>query len=183
MQGQHYQTNQIGTFGITASDSLAWLNGTPNGFGAANQYSVRFTAMETITVDRVFQRITGLGGQPITVEIRNDNGSGNPGSLLNSVTFTPTNPGDSIQSAIFGATTLNAGSVYHVLTRGGNAGALYRGGGTNPGLRPYDRAVDTNLTLLRSNDSGASWSDQAEAPYFFFANGSDTSFVAGRGHA
>src|SRR5689334_1562839 len=114
VHAQHYTNGQIGSFGINAADSSAWRNGAGLGtFNTANQYDTRFTALENLTVDRVFQRITGITGGSLTVELRNDNGSGLPGTLVTSATVTPT---ADIQSVVFGsAASLAAGNVYHVV--------------------------------------------------------------------
>ena len=177
---QHYTNGQVGTFGITAADSSAWTDGAGLGtFNTANQYDTRFTALENITVDRVFQRITGLEPSgSLTVEIHNDNGSGLPGSLMASATVTPST---AIQSVVFGSTSLTSGNVYHVVYKTSTGGGLFRFGGADTGIRPYDLAVDNKMTVLRSNDSGGSWSDQLAEPYFWFANGSDTGTVSGPG--
>lgn len=184
-QSQHYTNGMTGVFG----NNETWNYGTAAGVlgnDVNRAFSVRFTAMENITVDRVYQRLTSTqAGSLFRIGIQADDGFGNPsGTYLQSAVVDPTD-GGAVEALQFGSVNLVAGNVYHLVTRlevatgpGGFSNDI-RVSSDNNDIRPYDRAYDPEMTTMFYD--GVTWSDLALDPYFIFANGSDTAFVAGPG--
>lgn len=184
-QAQTYTNGQVGVFG----HGEIWNHGTVAaalGNNTSYALSVRFTAMENVTVDRVYQRLTTTQpGSLFRIGIQADDGFGNPtGTYLQSAVVDPTD-GNAIEALQFGSIALTAGNVYHLVTKldtatgpGGFSNDI-RASGSDHDIRPYDRAFDDKMTVMFFD--GSSWSDLNLDPYFFFANGSDTAFVAGPG--
>jgi hypothetical protein len=184
-QAQHYTNGQVGVFG----NGEKWNYGTPAALGnsTARGFSARFTAMENVTVDRVYQRLTTTqAGSLFRIGIQADDGFGNPtGVYLQSAVVDPTD-GNAVEALVFGSISLTAGNVYHLVTKldtatgpGGFSNDI-RMSSENHDIRPYDRAYDPKMTVLFTND-GVTWSDLNKDPYFIFANGANTAFVAGPG--
>jgi len=182
VQGQHYTNGQVGTFG----NLERWTSGSNVNFdNLADELSVRFTAMESITVDRVFQNfgfVDGSATAQVRVGIMADNGSGDPsGTYLTSATFTPVDGG---QHATFGSVTLSPNTVYHlvyqIVSLDTDNFITISSSTFNNDIRPYDRALDTNMNTLARNNGGA-WTVRNLDPFFFFSNGADTAHVAGPG--
>jgi hypothetical protein len=173
----HYTNGMTGTFGSAGTWSDDAVGMTLS--AVTHQYSARFTAYENVMTDRAWQRFAGIdAGTSIEVGIMADNGSGNPSGLyLSSGTLSFGAAGTFVTNVTFGsAVTLTNGMVYHVVTRvtaipGGQNFNIHSGGSES--IRPYDRAVDTNMQhVLRSADSGGSWTPVLRNPYFALANGS-----------
>ena len=194
---QHYTNGQTGTFGLGEE----WRASQP-GFSllddTSRQYSVRFTAMENVTVDRVFQRMSDPnvdtdGGGPdlgtvFRVGIQLDDGSGNPDGTFLSFADVTAVSGPLFQQWVFGSTALTAGQVYHVVSRVQTAGTGGNGVTDNQfhrstvdnDIRAYDRALDTSMSDMANTGSG--WVSQNRDPYFVFANASSTAYVEGPGN-
>lgn len=128
----------------------------------ARQWGYRFTADESITIDRAVTRSNlNLGSPNLQIAIKADDGFGNP-----------TGPDLSVGSVVAASTypvvtmsplALTAGNVYHMIHR------VTNGDGTNQVyLRSTSPTViqsqtdsgvpELNYGLMVSNDTGASWS-------------------------
>lgn len=167
-----YSLGQNGVFGLEE----AWHWSTPSTINSADDsYAVRFSALNNQTVDSVRLRLDGgTGASTWRIGIQADNGSGSPsGTFLSSAVHTNANAISWNPLSIGGSVAMNAGSVYHVVVQPENfAGNLnVFSSSSDRSIRPYDRATDTQMNLLR-NLNGGGWSDSLGVdPYFVLFNG------------
>lgn len=165
----------MGTFGLHESwDYNAVVAGTSFMNEVGDQFAQRFTVLETVTVDRVWQRVVGADAT-FTVGIMADDGAGFPtGSYLLSddlsgpATATHVNPGsvNALESVFSGSVTLTPG-VYHVVSTVDAlpAGETFEFRGSNASnIRNYDRALDPNLATL-TKDAAGSWIVRSPDPF------------------
>lgn len=171
--------------------------GTPLGFDYNNygqtfdstgkQYSARFRALETATVDRVYQRYIGVDSNTtVQIGIMGDNGTGNPSGVFLASTAPDFHPAEGMAWAVFtNPATLAVQELYHVVTRvtalGPAESFSVRRSNGDLAIRPFDRANDPFMSGMTSSDTGATWSVLAADPYFTLGNGSGV--VAGPGNA
>lgn len=148
-----------GTFG------LDFYNGNSSILPIVNstrEWTTRFTADHTLTVDTATYYSNGTDGSPnLQISIRADDGAGNPtGPVLAVGSSVPTASGGFKEVAI-SPVTLNAGQVYHYIYSVTNGG-----GGNNIGIRTtagYQGAItrtgapEANWGLNTSNNNGASY--------------------------
>lgn len=149
--------------------------------------SARFSAYEPLTVDRALQRYIGVdAGTLLRVGIQADDGTGQPsGTYLASALFDPPN-GDSLAWFTFGDAALEAGRVYHLVTRpealGGGESFMVYCSGSAYDTRLYDGARDSMLNVMRKSNGGA-WTALANDPYFILGSAILTNGVGGPGVA
>jgi|GEM_PF-1476838 len=176
-QQAHYDVNDNGVFGNGEYFNYSSPGQTFNSLD--DQYSARFTADQTTTIDRVMQRLIGIdAGTTIEIGIMADDGQGNPtGTFLASTGVIDPTDGNSLDWAVLTSSLeLQAQQVYHVVTRAialgsGESFMIYRSS-SQTDIRPYDRAEDTMMNAMTSTNGGA-WSASTYDPYFLFGNGVD----------
>jgi hypothetical protein len=133
------------------------LNDTTRGWG------YRFTAEESLTVDRALTNLTFVAGSPtLQVAIQADDGFGNPDGVDLSV-GSITASGAGYQTVNMTPVGLTAGSVYHMIHRtpngdGSNLLGLRTTGPGNVESQVSTGVPELNYGLMLSNDGGASWS-------------------------
>lgn len=181
-QSPHYSYLSTGTFGSagTWSDNAnaMTLNSTDD------EYSTRFTAFENVTVDRGWQSFVGMeAGTTIQVGTMADNGSGSPsGTYLASGTLAFTTSGNFLTNVNFSSSvSLSSGSVYHLVTRvPAIVGDFIVRFGGGEQIRPYDRAVDTNMQHVLRRFNGGAWGTLSGNPFFALGNGSSVVAAPGQ---
>ncbi|NQU10268.1 hypothetical protein HQ590_05735, partial [bacterium] len=163
-------------------------NSNGQSFDSTNkQYSARFRALASATVDRVYQRYVSVDSNTtVQVGIMADDGNGNPSGTFLAATPADLEPAEGMSWAVFtNAVTLQPLQVYHVVTRvtALETGAVFyvRCSGANSVIRPYDRATDTYLNGMNSSDGGQTWGFVGADPFFTLGYGSNV--VAGVGNA
>lgn len=163
----------MGTFGLQEDwDNDGLVAGTSYMNSVGDQFAQRFTVLDTATVDRVWQRVSGATDATFTVGIMADDGSGNPtgvyltrDDLSGPATVSHVNPGSvaPLESA-FGDVTLSPG-VYHVVSTLDAVGEDFNfRGSIASGIRNYDRALDPNMATL-TKDTAGSWIVRTPDPY------------------
>ena len=190
--GQHYTYGENAEFGTSRLvganlTSSSTINGTDDAF------SIRFTALEDATIDRIHVRYS-LNNTTVsfTVGIMADNGAGSPdGSYMVSVSTNLSKPSVGLQmftpEITFGSSlTLTNGSVYHIVTQptSFDLGSDFRlnYGGTAADVRPFDLGYDPMQNVLRKLNGGA-WAVENWTPWFLLAYGSSTGYILGPGQA
>lgn len=188
--GQHYTYGENAVFGTSR---LVGANGTTlstiNGIDDA--FSIRFTAREEATIDRIHVRYT-LNNTTVSfkVGIMADNGAGYPdGSYMVSVSTNLSKPSVGVftftPEIIFGSSlTLTNGSVYHIVTQPTSfeLGSDFRinYGTPSADVRPFDLGYDPMQNVLRKLNGGA-WVAENWTPWFLLAYGSSTGYITGPG--
>lgn len=177
----HYTNSQMGVFG--SGENFGYGSPVMTLNSTNDSMSARFTVYENVTVDRAWMRLINVdAGTDIRIGIMADDGTGKPsGTYLSSATLSFGAAFSAITNATFSGVALTSGNVYHVVTRvptlpSGQDFRIY--GGANQGIRPYDRAADTNMLVLTSNEGGA-WANTSFEPYFVLGDGAN--LVAGPG--
>lgn len=160
-----------------------YLNGS-SGSSAINTTSMwrdlRFTATDTLDVDRFAVTLQSSAGNPqFMVSLYSDN-SGNLGSLLVSKVFTPGTLGQVNFYGDFGTNiSLTKGSVYHAVMRVTNGSGtdlvtLRHLSGSDFSHSPTTGGLDPSLNNRASTTSGNTWTDQA-----YQTNGTMLTFALG----
>ena len=159
------------TVAVTASTGFAgtlWGLGNHWGLGstslvlndANDRQSFRFTAQSDITVDTAHLNSNG-GDANTIVELRADDGSGNPGAVLATGSI-PTIGGGNFQAPLSPSVTLTQGSIYHYVIAKDAGGTIILPRVGSPGLSNHDSFTgifDPDMTLLSSTDGGANYTD------------------------
>lgn len=179
----HYTNGMTGTFGSAGTWNFGVVAMTLD--STDDEYSIPFTAYESVTVDRAWQRFRQIdAGTTVQVGIMADDGGGNPsGSYLASGSLSFGAAGSFVSNINFSSSvSLTSGSVYHLVTRVTTLPAsqnfgFYFGGGEE--VRPYDRAADPEVGQVLRRFNGGAWGAVAGNGYFVLGNG--TSIVAGPG--
>jgi hypothetical protein len=186
--GAHYTYGDNGEFGSGRFQGANASIGTKID-STDDTLSIRFTALENVTLDRIHLRYSSNGSATFTVGIMADNGAGNPdGTFLvsTSTNFTYTTLTTWVPEIVFGSSlNLSNGSVYHIVTQPTSIQTSmdlrYLYNITVSDVRPFDRAYDPKMNILQKLNGAAIWNLKNYTPWFILANGSSTGFVPGPG--
>ena len=154
--------------GLSSASGDIWGLGNHWGLGstslvlndANDRQSFRFTAQNSITVDTAHLHSNG-GDANTIVELRADDGSGNPGAVLATGSI-PTIGGGNFQAPLSPSVTLTQGSIYHYVIAKDAGGTIILPRVGSPGLSNHDSFTgifDPDMTLLSSTDGGANYTD------------------------